>query len=213
MASQFVEKIVSYFEFIYGLFFIIIFSFDVFAKNSDFFSKENLYIGIDATKNDKTVGKIDNSVAIDKVEEGRYYGYKVGSDGFFVSPEVSISKSSNQVLQNSSVTNQTKIADLMLNYNLRANIGYDFNKYFSGFVTYDVAKFSLDSSGQNSFGVNSNSSINSGNIPIIGVGSQINLSNDFGVKFSYVQQQFQNSSNGNAKISSDVIKIGTVYSF
>ncbi|MBM5782789.1 MAG: hypothetical protein FJ368_05145 [Pelagibacterales bacterium] len=194
------------------LFFIIIFSLDVFAKDSDLISKENFYIGVDATKNDKTIGKIDNSVAVDKVEEDRYYGYKLGNNGFFVAPEVSISKSPNQATQNSSTTSQTRLSDPLVNYNLRANIGYDFNKYFSGFVTYDVAKFSLDS-GQNSFGINANSNINSGNVPIIGVGSQINLSNDFGVKFSYSQQQFENSSNGNAKISSDVIKIGTVYSF
>lgn len=194
------------------LFLFIIFSFDVLAKNSEFLSKENFYIGVDATKNDKTIGKIDNSVAVDKVEEDRYYGYKVGNNGFFVAPEVSISKSNSQTTQNSTNTSQTKLSDPLVNYNLRANIGYDFNKYFSGFVTYDVAKFSL-SSDQRNFGINANSNINSGNVPIIGVGSQINFSNDFGVKFSYSQQQFQNTSNGSGRINADVIKIGTVYSF
>ncbi len=187
------------------LFILIIFSSDLFAKDSGLISKENFYVGVDATKNDKTVGKIDNSVAADKVEEDRYYGYKLGNKGFFVAPEVSVSKTSSA----NSAQKSSNISNPFVDYNLKANVGYDFSKHISGFVTYDVAKFSYNSS---QGGINAASSFNSTS-PVVGVGSQINFSNDFGVKFSYSQQQFQNSSNGSGKINSDVINVGTVYSF
>lgn len=193
------------------LFIFLFFSFDVFAKSSDFLSKDKFYIGVDATKNDKRIGKIDNSVAQESVEEDRYYGYKFGNRGFFVAPEVSMSKVNNQITQNYSNQNQhnTRLTNPMVNYNVRANVGYDFNKYFSGFITYDVARFSLDST-QRAINANLN---NNGNLPIMGLGSQINISNDFGVKFFYMQQQFQGASNGNAQVNSQIIKVGTVYNF
>jgi len=47
----------------------------------------------------------------------------------------------------------------------------------------------------------------------VGIGSQINISSSFGVKLMYSQQQFESSAVGGAQVRSEVVKLGTVYSF
>lgn len=174
--------------------------------------KDSFYFGIDAGKNNEAIGKIDNSTA-NIAKEDSYYGYKFGKDGFFLAPEVSMEKSGSHLNKSgfgnhNQNSNQTNVNDSK-SYNLKANIGYDFNKNLSGFLTYDVAKFSYNSN-QGATGINVNSVLGNS---AIGIGSQINFSNDFGVKILYSQQKFDSNNASSGQIRSDIIKVGTVYSF
>ena len=177
--------------------------------------KDGFYVGIDAAKNNEKIGKIDNSVAQKKVEEDRYYGYKFGGSGFFVAPEVFAEKNKSTASHSfygtdqSKILGQASISKANSNYNLKANIGYDFSKHLSGFITYDIAKFSYNSN----LGISSLAANRAYNSGVIGIGSQINFSNSFGVKVLYSQQQFENNSTTGGQIRSDIIKFGTVYSF
>jgi hypothetical protein len=192
-------------------------------STSNLYAKYNganggFYSGVDAAKNNEKIGQIDNSV-VAKTEDDHYYGYKFSGAGFFLSPEV-FSEKANQTLttqSTSSTSNATSnskkttdtTATTNTNYGLKANIGYDFNRHFSGFVTYDVAKFSYNA-GQSAVVTGANSNLNNSTI---GIGSQINFSDSFGVKILYNQQQFGSRSVSGGKVTSDVIKFGTVYSF
>lgn len=198
------------------IFFLIIINFsgNSFAA-TDY--KDGFYVGVDPEKTNNKIGNINNAVSLDsKVAEDRYYGYKFREEGFFVAPELFMQNGNNlSQVQNSSTTNSTsqKSSDQLsatsgVTYNVKANLGYEFNPYVSGFVTYDLGSFAY-TPGQRNFGVGYGLSNNS----TIGVGSQVNLSNSFGVKFSYSQQQFENSAVAGGRIKSDVIKVGTVFSF
>jgi hypothetical protein len=186
---------------------------NLFAQN---LLQDGFYVGVDAAKNDEKIGKIDNSVAQDKTVQDKYYGYKFSGGGFFLAPEVSVEKN-NQVSTDStnadqnqvSLPDQTDIAKANASYGLKANVGYDFNQYFSGFVTYDVAKFSYNPNQ----GVGAIDASKASNNSTLGFGSQINISDSFGVKVLYSQQQFDNNSASGGKVRSDIIKVGTVYSF
>lgn len=177
--------------------------------------KDGFYVGVDASRNDEKIGKIDNSVAGDEVDQDRYYGYKFSGGGFFVAPEVFLEKDDQiSSVNNSDNPNQVQPSDQAdiskanANYGLKANIGYNFNRYFSGFLTYDVAKFSYDSN-QGLFSINASKATNNSSV---GIGSQVNFSENFGLKILYSQKQFE-SDTVSGQVKSDLIKIGTVYSF
>lgn len=169
--------------------------------------KDGFYVGIDAGKNNETIGKIDNSRP-NVTKEDNYYGYKFGEGGFFVAPEVSLEKTGSHLNKENQTSNNNNSISAT-NYNLKANIGYDFNKNFSGFLTYDVAKFSYNPN-QGVAGINASNILGNSTI---GIGSQINFSSDFGVKILYSQQKFDSNTASGGQVRSDIIKVGTVYSF
>ncbi len=170
------------------------------------------YVGVDPLKTDNKIGKIDNSVSVDsKVPEDRYYGYKFSGGGLFVAPEVFMQNGTQIVtspISGTTTKSDQTTAVPNVSYNVKANVGYDFNPRVSGFVTYDLGTFAY-APGQRSVTVGANRATNSA----VGIGSQINFSNSFGVKIIYSQQQFENSAVGGGQVKSDVIKLGTVYSF
>ncbi len=173
--------------------------------------RDGFYIGVDPTKMNNKIGNANKAVSVDsKVAEDRYYGYKFSEAGFFVAPEVALKSHLSQAVDDVSKTNNSVPNSTIPNvsYNVRANIGYEFDKSFSGFLTYDVGNFSYISGSQRPIPIAGRNISNN----VIGFGSQVNFSNSFGVKFSYSQQQFDNSS-GTGRIKSEVIKVGTVYSF
>lgn len=200
-----INKRRSVFKFLSFLLVTFFFTHNLYAED---FKLDGLYIGVDATKNNEKIGNIDKSITLkNKTDKDRYYGYKISGNGFFVSPEIFVDDNPS-ALSGSEILNNTDISQERLNYGLKANIGYDFNRYFSGFLTYDVAKFSFDAT-QGVSGVGVTDFLN-GNT--VGVGSQVNISDSFGVKFLYSQQRFEgNGSEG--QIQSDIIQVGTVYSF
>ena len=174
--------------------------------------KGGFYSGIDPVKTNNKIGHIDNAVSVDaKIDEDHYYGYKFGDEGFFVAPEVFMKNGSK--LDNTRFSTdrngQSGSPDSGVTYDMKANFGYDFNRSFSGFVTYDVGSFAYNP-GQKTVAVGSNLNNNSA----VGIGSQINLSNNLGLKMMYSKQQLNNSNATNSgQIKSDTVKVGTVYSF
>ena len=179
-------------------------------NNEIFFSgqRSGFYSGTDLTTINPESRSIDNSIPPSSRAAGSsYYGYKLSDSGFFLAPEL-LTNSSNQSL-NAKLggTTKSKAPSPSVNYNVNANVGYEFNKKVAGFVTYDVGNFSYNSNQKTVVAGTSK------NAATIGVGSQINFSKDFGVKVSYSQQQFENSSTSDGKVKSDIIKFGTVYGF
>lgn len=182
-------------------------------KNLEFFfgnRKNGFYSGSDLTTINPQSRSIDNSLSpSSRAVNNNYYGYKFGDDGFFLAPEL-LSNSSNQSINaklGGATATKSKAPSPSVNYNVNAKVGYEFNKGLAGFVTYDVGNISYNSN-QKTLAVGANR-----NSTTIGVGSQINFSKDFGVKISYSQQQFENSSTSQGQIKSDIIKFGTVYGF
>lgn len=178
-------------------------------------NKDGFYVGVDPEKTNNKIGNINNAVSLEsKIAEDHYYGYKFIGGGFFVSPELFMQNGNKLVSNNISSPNSTgqnspQIGGALgATYDVKANVGYEFNKYFSGFLTYNVGSFAYNPQ-QRNIAIGSGTATNSA----IGIGSQINLSNSFGIKFMYTQQQFENSATGNGQIRSDVVKFGTVYSF
>ena len=187
---------------------ISFFSFD--ALTDSYKIDNGFYVGFDPTQNNHNKANIDNSLAVDeKPLEGRYYGYKLRESGFFVAPEAFQKKDPNALeLKNSSnAQNVPNAANPSLNYDIKANIGYEFSNGVSGFFTYDVGSFSY-SSMQRSVAIDPRRKN-----AALGVGSQINFSNDFTVKFSYTQQQSETTAINGGQLKSDVIRFGTSYNF
>lgn len=158
---------------------------------------DSFYIGIDPSKNDRTIGKIDNSQEKQDPKD-KYYGYKISNGGFFISPEV---------FSKDNKINASLLDSNSVDYNVKANVGYDFSRYFSAFLTYDLLNFSYNIN-QNSATIITNNNLASQ----LGLGSQFNISDDFGIKFSY-SQKFEESITSNAQIKTEMLSVGTVYSF
>lgn len=179
---------------------------NVFAASSN---SDGFYVGVDPAKTNSKIGNANKAVSLDaKVAEDRYYGYKFSNQGFFVAPELFMQNGTNLTSGTNNSTADANSKQLGVTYDVKANLGYEFNRRFLGFVSYDLGSLAYGSS-QRQFAIGANRANNS----MVGIGSQINLSNDFGVKFIYSQQQFENSATGGAQIKSEVVKVGTVYSF
>jgi len=172
-------------------------------------------VDIDSIKENKSQ-IIDRS--IEKSEPSKfYYGYKLSASGFFLAPEL-IKQSSGTNLNVNSVNNQLnqmQSIDRIINfnsYNIKTNIGFDFNKYFSAFISYNLASVSLN----NSRNINSQINTRYFDYNNIAIGSQFNFSNSFGVKISCSNQQIiasQNLNNQSQQIGCNNLKIGTIYGF
>ncbi len=148
---------------------------------------------------------IDNSKNSNSgVTTGKGYGYKLGYKKFYISPEASPSTNSIQ----DSVVRQTKggVRNNNLAYNLNLNLGYEFNRTFSAFVNYKVADFSVNNNAAVVTPANNSAAV---------IGSQVNFTNDFGVKFSYESNRFNSSSSNRDgyQIRKEIIQVGTVYNF
>jgi len=167
---------------------------------------EGFYVGFDPTKIDKNKFEIDSS--IDKKEkpvEGKYYGYKFSNGGFFIAPEAM----RNLNLENTSASSQnitTALVAQEINYNVKANIGYEFSNQFKSFVIYDVGNFSVNSANKSAKFQTQNTSL--------GLGSQIEISNGFVIKVTYTQQQLNDASlNQQNRLKADVLRFGTSINF
>ncbi len=93
-----------------------------------------------------------------------------------------------------------------INYNVKANIGYEFTDQFKSFVIYDVGNFSVSSANKSAKFQNQNSSL--------GVGSQIEVSDGFVIKVTYSQQQLNDAAlNQQGRLKADVLRFGTSINF
>lgn len=173
---------------------------------------EGFYTGFDPTKVDENKFEIDASV--DKKEkpvEGKYYGYKFSNGGFFVAPEamrhLDLSSGNGGNLQVPS--NDRSAAGLTaqdINYNIKANIGYEFSDQLKTFVIYDVGNVSVSSASKSA-------KFNQGQNSNLGLGSQIQISDDFVIKVTYSQQQLNDASANQGRLKADVVRFGTSINF
>jgi hypothetical protein len=170
---------------------------------------EGFYTGFDPTKIDENKFEIDASV--DKKErpvEGKYYGYKFGNGGFFIAPEAMRNLDLGDNLQNP-IASQNSISALAqeeINYNIKANIGYEFSDRFKSFVIYDVGNFSLSSA-------NKSAKFQAQNVSL-GLGSQIEISDGLVIKLTYSQQQLNDATlNQQNRLKADVLRFGTFINF
>lgn len=170
---------------------------------------EGFYTGFDPTKIDENKFEIDASV--DKKErpvEGKYYGYKFTNGGFFIAPEAMRNLDLGDNLQNP-IASQNSISALAqeeINYNIKANIGYEFSDRFKSFVIYDVGNFSLSSA-------NKSAKFQAQNVSL-GLGSQIEISDGLVIKLTYSQQQLNDATlNQQNRLKADVLRFGTFINF
>ena len=174
-------------------------------------STSGFYSGVDLTKvNPKSVS-IDNSISpASKNADNKYYGYKICNRGFFVAPELlAIGGGQSLAVKNlNTVTGTAKpvSATPTLNYNVKANVGYEFNHRVTGFVTYDVGSVSYDPTQKS---VGASNAMGSA----VGVGSQFNFSNDLGLKIICSQEQVQGGDSSGSSVKSNSVKFGTMYKF
>lgn len=170
---------------------------------------EGFYTGFDPTKIDENKFEIDASV--DKKEkpvEGKYYGYKFSNGGFFIAPEAMRNLNLGDNLQNPTAPqiNNSVLLEQEINYNIKANIGYEFTNQFKSFVIYDVGNFSVNSINKSAKFQNQNTSL--------GLGSQIEISNGLVIKLTYSQQQINDATlNQQGRLKADVLRFGTSINF
>lgn len=174
-------------------------------------TKSGFYSGVDLTKVSPKSVSIDNSISpASKKSENKYYGYKICNNGFFLAPEL-LATSGSQTIAVKNLNPVTGMAKPIsatptVNYNVKANVGYEFNRRVTGFVTYDVGSVSYDPT-QKAVGAN--------NIfgSAVGVGSQFNFSNDLGLKIICSQEQVQGGGDSGSSVKSNSVKFGTVFKF
>jgi hypothetical protein len=171
---------------------------------------------VDSVAESKTQS-IDNS--LEKYSPSNfYYGYKLSSSGFFLAPEL-IKQASNSAISSNAISGISKgtsggslsTIENANSYNIKTNIGFDFNKRLSAFISYDLANISM--SGDRTV----SSQFNARNFDMnnISIGSQVNFNNNFGLKLSCSNQQISGMqlSNQSQHIGCNNLKIGTTYGF
>lgn len=171
---------------------------------------------VDSVGESKTQS-IDNS--LEKYSPSNfYYGYKLSSSGFFLAPEL-IKQSSNSTISANAVSGISKgspggnlpTIENVNSYNIKTNIGFDFNKRFSAFISYNLANISMNSDRT----VNSQFNARSFDMNNVSIGSQVNFNDNFGLKVSCSNQQISGMqfSNQSQQIGCNNLKIGTTYGF
>ena len=174
-------------------------------------TKSGFYSGVDLTKVSPKSVSIDNSISpASKKSENKYYGYQICKNGFFLAPEL-LSTSGSQTIAVKNLNPVTGTANPIsatptINYNVKANVGYEFNRRVTGFVTYDVGSVSYD---PNQKAVGASNIFGSA----VGVGSQFNFSNDLGLKVICIQEQVQGGGDSGNSVKSNSVKFGTVFKF
>jgi hypothetical protein len=191
------------------LFFLQLFLQKFCLAADDYKMKDGFYKQVDPTKVDTKRGYIDRSVSLDsKVSRDRYYGYKLGDKGLFVAPELFVGKQDLKMSgQNSTTSAGASGANSRIKYDLKANIGYEFMNDVSGFVVYDVGSVSYDKN-QKAANFTKNAPRNSA----VGIGSQVEISDDFSVKLIY-SQQTNNGLGASGPAKTENVKFGTSYAF
>jgi hypothetical protein len=160
---------------------------------------------------------IDNS--LEKYSPSNfYYGYKLSSSGFFFAPEL-IRQSANSTISANAISGISKSAsssnfstiENANSYNIKTNIGFDFNKRFSAFISYDLANISMS----RDRAVSSHFNARNFDTNNLSIGSQVNFNNNFGLKLSCSNQQISGMqmSNQSQQIGCNNLKIGTIYGF
>ncbi|MCE2687571.1 MAG: acyloxyacyl hydrolase [Rickettsiales bacterium] len=159
--------------------------------DTDFTALENK----DPLKVAKEKNKIDNQFL---------YGYKLSTGRFFITPEVG---KQNFAVQNTQIENNNFNPNFR--FALKTSLGYDFNNHFSAFIGYNLGGLAFDKEQ-----MAGKVKLNHLQLGSITVGSQINITQNFGVKINCLQQNsIINSNNQQNIVGCNNVKIGTVYGF
>lgn len=147
---------------------------------------------------DDKVGNVNYLRILQEKESAKKqtYGFDLEGAGLYLAPSITtidvddeINLEENNRIQDPPLESST-IADL--NYHLKSNIGINFNKYFTGFLAYDLGDFGINSAGNE---INFN--IDSSTIKLNGFGSKINFSHDFYLKMMYLENDLDESDKKN----------------
>lgn len=151
------------------------------------------------------INNIENLKLLQELEapKTKTYSYEINKGGIYFEPEAIAKR---QEITSNNLAQEIE-KEQFLNYNLRSNIGYEFSKYFTGFLSYDLGNIGIDSVNKNV-----NLGINYSTIRINGVGSKINFSDDFGMKIIYREQDLIGNGNSNIDKSQE-INLKTILNF
>ncbi len=182
---------------------ICFFSQNSFAQNYQI--DDGFYTGFDPTKIDESKFELDASKNKEEIPvEGKLYGYKFGGEeGFFIAPEAmrQLGEANNFNLDSSLANANAQTVD----YNLKANMGYEFSNDFSTFISYNIGNISLNPAARNAAFVR--------NQGALGLGSQIKLADDFVIRITYSQQQVENLNSNQSRVNAEAVRFGTSINF
>jgi len=147
-----------------------------------------------------------------KIDNQFLYGYKLSTGKFFIAPEVG---NQNLIPQNTQQNTQQNtrgekgVFNPNLAFGVKTSLGYDFNNHFSAFIGYNLGGLAFDKEQ-----MAGKVKLNHLQLGSITVGSQINITQNFGVKINCSQQNsIINSNNQQNIIGCNNVRIGTVYGF
>ena len=162
-----------------------------------------LFANISFAAVDDKVGNVNYLKILQDKESSKNqdYGFEVEGAGLYLAPTIT-------TLSGDDIGDVAKVENFQdslkngqktdLNYQLNSNIGINFNKYFTGFLAYDLGAFGINSETKN---INLN--IDSSTIKLNGFGSKVNFSDDFYLKLIYFENDIDQSEQNNLDIDKD----------
>lgn len=122
------------------------------------------------------IKSVDNVKLLREKQFGKKedYSFEIDENGVYVEP---------RIRNNFSEVYLPEKEEGLKSYRVNSNVGVDFNKYFTGYLVYDLGRVGVSSTG-----INSNSTVGS-TIKVNGIGSKINVSDDVFLRFMYTQDE------------------------
>ena len=143
-----------------------------------------------------------------KIDNQFLYGYKLSTGKFFIAPEVGNQALAPQNIQKN-IQEEKGVFNPNFAFGVKTSLGYDFNNHFLAFIGYNLGGLAFDKEK-----MAGKVKLNHLQLGSISVGSQINITQNFGVKINCSQQNsIINSNNQQNIIGCNNVKIGTVYGF
>ena len=163
--------------------------------DTDFIAPDNR----DPLKVAKEKSKIDNQFL---------YGYKLSTGKFFIAPEVGNQNIAPQNIQQN-IRGEKGVFNPNFAFGVKTSLGYDFNNHFSAFIGYNLGGLAFDKEQ-----MAGRVKLNHLQLGSITIGSQINITQNFGVKINCSQQNSIINTNDQQNIMGcNNVRIGTVYGF
>ncbi len=147
-----------------------------------------------------------------KIDNQFLYGYKLSTGKFFIAPEVGNQTLAFQNIQQDirqNIRGEKGGFNPNFAFGLKTSLGYDFNSHFSAFIGYNLGGLAFDKEQ-----MAGRVKLNHLQLGSITIGSQINITQNFGVKINCSQQNsIINSNNQQNIMGCNNVRIGTVYGF
>ena len=147
-----------------------------------------------------------------KIDNRFLYCYKLSTGKFFIAPEVGNQTLTSQDIQQNTQQNiqgEKGVFNPNFAFGVKTSLGYDFNSHFSAFIGYNLGGLAFDKEQ-----MAGRVKLNHLQLGSITIGSQINITQNFGVKINCSQQNsIINSNNQQNIMGCNNVRIGTVYGF